>query len=216
MKIGVFDSGKGGLSMANAIKAALPEHQVIFKNDCKNVPYGTKKPEILYDLVVPIFDALVDEGCVIIVIACNTVTMTIIEQLRERYSLPLIGLEPMVKTASKLSKSGTFVVCATPTTLGSVRYNKLKEIYAQNNTVIEPNCSGWAELIEDNNMNEMTIRHAIEPAVNGGADVIVLGCTHYHWIESEIENIVRGRAIVLHPEAAVVRRVKSILAELPV
>lgn len=214
MKIGVFDSGVGGLSVAKAIRVALPEHIVIYKNDRKNVPYGTKTPDTLFGLITPIFDEFVEEGCDVIVIACNTVSTTLIDRLRERYTVPLIGLEPMVKPASKMTKSGMFVVCATPTTLSSRRYQELKETYASDMTIIEPDCSNWAALIEENLMNEAEIRKAIEPAVKRGADVIVLGCTHYHWIDSEIQKVAGNRAAVIHPEAAVIRRLKTILGSI--
>ncbi len=92
MKIVVFDSGVGGLSVARAIQRQLPEHEVVYAEDREHVPYGTKTPEELYSLVVPILQRLIDEGCSVIVIACNTVTTTIIERLRAKLVVPLVGL----------------------------------------------------------------------------------------------------------------------------
>lgn len=213
MKIGVFDSGIGGLSVARAIELVTPEHEVVFMNDTQNVPYGTKTPEQLYLLVEPILQSLVDRGCTVIVIACNTVSTTLIGRLREHFTVPLIALEPMVKPAAEQTKTNVIAVCATPTTLASPRYAWLKQTYAPSCNVIEPDCSDWAELIEQSALNEAKIREDIEPALAANADVIVLGCTHYHWIEKEIEQIVGHRATILQPEQAVVAQLAQVLAK---
>jgi len=153
MKIGVFDSGIGGLSVANAVKKALPKDQIIFVNDQKNVPYGTKSPGQLLKLVVPILNDLVEQGCNAIVIACNTVSTTIIDELRKRISVPLIAMEPMIKPAAEQTKSKIITVFATPTTLASRRYSWLKANYASGIKVLEPDCSDWALMIEDDQLD---------------------------------------------------------------
>ncbi len=214
MKIGVFDSGIGGLSVASAIEKALPEHQVIFVNDTKNVPYGTKQPSELLSLVTPILQNLVEQGCKIIVIACNTVSTTLIDQLRERITVPLIAMEPMVKTAAEQTKSGTITICATPTTLASKRYKWLKNEYARNIAVIEPDCSDWSSMIETDNLDKRKIAKIVEESCSAESDIIVLGCTHYHWIEDEIKEIANGRAQVLQPEQPVIDQLKRVIAQL--
>lgn len=212
MKIGVFDSGIGGLSVAKAIEAALPEAKVIFVHDtAEHFPYATKSPDEIYGYVLPIIQNLVDQKCDAIVIACNTVSTTLIRRLRGVFATPFVALEPMVKPAAALTKSGVIAVCATPTTLASERYNWLKGTYAAGVTVLEPDCSDWSSLIEHNQMNEAKIRQEIEPVLKRDADVIVLGCTHYHWIENEIKAIVKDRAKVIQPEAAVVAQLKRVL-----
>ena len=215
MKIGVFDSGVGGKSVAQAIEKALPEHQVIFINDVTHLPYGLKPPEEILSYVVPIFEELIKQGCKVIVVACNTVSTTLIDRLRERFDIPLIAMEPMVKPAAELTKSKVIAICATPTTLGSKRYAWLKETYAQGITVLEPDCSDWTQLIESSQMDEQKIRQNIEPVLEAKADVIVLGCTHYHWIEDEIKAIAHDRAVVLQPEQPVIGQLKRVLAQLP-
>lgn len=214
MKIGVFDSGMGGLSVANAIKKSLPEHEILYREDSQNLPYGTKTPEHLLSLVAPILQNMADEGCDLIVVACNTVTTTLISELRQVLSIPLVGMEPMVKPASERTKTGTIAVFATPTTLGSNRYQWLKEEYCKNVAVIEPDCSDWALLIEENRLNEENIREDIDLALDGGADVLVLGCTHYHWIEGLINKIVDGKAEVIQPEQPVIEQIKRVLKQL--
>lgn len=214
MKIGVFDSGIGGMSVVRAIETALPEHTVVFKNDSKNVPYGTRDPNEILELIMPIFEKFIEEDCSVIVVACNTVSTTLITKLRKFIDIPLIALEPMIKPAAKLTTSNIIAVCATPTTLASVRYQKLKESYAANISVLEPDCSEWAEMIEHSKVMENRIEKQINRVLNQGADVIVLGCTHYHWIEEEIRELAKDRAVILQPETAIVKRVKSVLGRL--
>lgn len=212
MKIGVFDSGVGGLSVAKAIQRALPEHDVVLKEDREHLPYGTKSPEQLYTYVVPVLEALVQEGCGVIVVACNTVSTTIIDRLRDAVSVPLIAMEPMVKPAAQLSATGVVAVCATPTTLKSRRYKELKHLYAKDVKVIEPDCSAWAMMVETNQLDREAIAREISGAIAHGADVIVLGCTHYHWIEDDIKALADGQATVIQPEPAVIAQLKRVLA----
>jgi glutamate racemase len=212
MKVGVFDSGVGGLAMVRAIEKEFPDLEVISVNDREHVPYGDKTPEQLLSFVVPILEGLVSRGCAIIVIACNTVTTTIIPQLREAISVPLIGMEPMVKPAAERTKTGVIAVCATPATLKSARYDWLKQTYAADVQVLEPDCSKWALMIEHSQVNETTIEAEIKAVCDQSADVIVLGCTHYHWIERTIQRMAADRALVVQPEIAVLAELKRQLA----
>lgn len=215
MKIGVFDSGVGGLSMANAIRAALPDAEVVLKQDKEHVPYGLREPREILQLVTPIFQSLVDEGCQVIVVACNTVTTTLIKELRQRFSVPLVAVEPMVKPAAALTKSKVIAVCATPTTLASPRYKELKQEFAESITVLEPDCGDWPAMIENEQIDEKVIAERINEVLDKKADVIVLACTHYHWIEDEIDELAAGRAKVLQPEQAIIEQLKRVLARLP-
>lgn len=215
MKIGVFDSGIGGESVLHAAKKALFGHEFIFHQDRKNLPYGTKTPEELLGLITPIIQEMVDEGCQVIVIACNSATTTIISDLRKNFDIPFIGIEPMVKPAAKHTKTNVIAVCATPLTLASRRYAELVEKHASHLTILEPDCSQWAYMIENNKVDHSTIKQQITEVCEKGADVIVLGCTHYHWIEQEIKAIaVDYGALVIQPEAAVVRQLKRVIAQL--
>ncbi|MEI6751335.1 MAG: glutamate racemase [Candidatus Saccharibacteria bacterium] len=214
MKIGVFDSGVGGLSVAKAIELALPNDQVVLREDSENLPYGNKTPQQLYDLVLPLLKGLVDEGCQVIVVACNTVTTTIIGQLRQTLTVPLVGIEPMIKPAALQTKSGIIAVCATPTTLASDRYKWLKNEYATGMQVLEPDCSDWSTMIENNQINHSKIAERIESVCQKGADVIVLACTHYHWIQDTIDTIAGDRAVVIQPEDAIIAQLKRVMAQI--
>ncbi len=214
-KIGVFDSGVGGLSVVNAINKLLPGYQVIFKNDAEHIPYGNRSADEIYAFTKPILDSLVADGCKVIVVACNTVTTNLISRLREELPIPLIGMEPMIKPAAAATKTGVIAVCATPRTLASDRYKWLKEQFAQGVRVLEPDCSDWTAMIESNRVDRENIAKIIEDSCEAGADQIVLGCTHYHWIEKLIKELARGRAAVIQPEEAVVAQLKRVLQQLP-
>lgn len=210
-KIGVFDSGVGGLSVARALEKALPDYQIVFRNDAKHVPYGNKTNEDIYKLCLPIIKSLENDGCPIIVIACNTVTTNLINKLRSEIKVPLIGMEPMVKPAAALTKTRVITVCATPRTLQSRRYGELKDLYADGIKVIEPDCSDWTLMIENNQVDKGRIQAIVDESKAESSDVIVLGCTHYHWIEELIKSLAGENVTVLQPELPVIRQVKKTL-----
>lgn len=213
MKIGVFDSGVGGLHVAQEVQKALSEHQILYAEDHEHVPYGTRSVEEIHEFVRPILEGLVAEDCQAIVIACNTVTTNLIDQLRSEINVPLIGMEPMVKPAALASKSGVICVCATPRTLESARYQWLKSEYAKGAKVLEPDCSDWALMVETDKVDRQKIQDIVDDACAKGADQIVLGCTHYHWIEDLIKELARGRAQIIQPEPAVTARLKRVIDE---
>ncbi len=214
VKIGVFDSGVGGLSVVNAIHNELPDLEIIYKDDKQHVPYGTRSIPQIYDFIKPIFQQFTNEQCRVVVVACNTVTTNLISDLRQEFQFPLVGMEPMVKPAAEKTKTGVIAVCATPRTLSSDRYQWLKAEYANNIKVFEPDCSDWALLIQNNQLNKDKIAKTINQCIKRNADQIVLGCTHYHWIQDVIEDIADGRAEVIQPEDAMIKQLKTVLQQL--
>jgi len=213
MKIGVFDSGVGGAHVAATIKKTLPEHDIILREDKQNVPYGTRSPQEILELILPIFQEL-SELCDVIVVACNTVSTTLTSELRARFKVPIIPVEPLVRLASELTETGVIAVCATPTTLASTHYKELKSLYAVNLTVLEPDCANWAFMIEHNKVEGTRIAGLVADMLSKDVDVIVLGCTHYHWIEVYINRLVSGRAKVLQPEPDIIAELIQVLEQL--
>lgn len=212
MKIGVFDSGIGGEAVAAALRKTFPEATVLTVNDRKNVPYGDKDRSEIIRLTDSAIQPLLVEECDIIVLACNSATTAAIKTLRATYSTQkFIGIEPMIKPAAALTKSGIIAICATPATLASPRYQELKEKYAQSASVLEPDCGDWARMIEHNQINREKIKTTIDELCENGADIIVLGCTHYHWIKELITKIAAGRAQIIEPSEAIGRRVQAVL-----
>jgi glutamate racemase len=212
MKLGVFDSGIGGEAVAAALQVTFPEAEIVTVNDRNNVPYGEKPRTDIIRLTDTAIQPLLSAGCDVIIIACNTATTAAIATLRERYPhQKFIGIEPMIRPAAALTTSNIIAVCATPATLNSQRYQELKLLYGPELSVLEPDCHDWAYMIEHNEINHQKIASTIETICNQGADVIVLGCTHYHWIKDDIATLARGRAIVLEPSEAIGRRVEQLL-----
>ncbi len=210
MKLGVFDSGIGGEAVAQALQAKFPEATITTVNDRKNVPYGDKSADEIRHLTNIAIQPLL--GSDVIIIACNTATAAAIDWLREEYSTQkFIGLEPMVKPAIEQTTTGVIAVCATPATLASARYQTLAQQYGAGITILEPDCSTWARMIEDNNMNEHILAAQIGNLLDKKADVIVLGCTHYHWIKEDIARLTYDKAIVLESSDAIASRVRELL-----
>lgn len=209
MKLGVFDSGIGGEAIAASLRDAFPQAEIITVNDRSHLPYGDKSQSDIIRLTDTALQPLLHSDCDIIIIACNTATAAAIEWLRESYpNQTFIGLEPMIKPATELTKTGTIAICATPATLASDRYKTLKATFAQDITCLELNCQTWAALIEQNNLSEEVIEQTITAAFDKNADVVVLACTHYHWIREIIERFAKDRAVIIDPTAAIIERVR--------
>lgn len=208
----MFDSGIGGEAVAKTLADEFPKAEIVTVNDRNNVPYGDKTDQEIIKLTNQAIQPLLNSSCDIIVIACNTATTIAINHLRSTYpKQQFIGLEPMVKPASQQTKSGIIGVCATPATLRSANYQLLKDAYAKNVEIIEPDCSDWARMIEENSLNDQVIDSTVEYLCASGADVIVLACTHYHWIKDRIEKNVDGRASVIEPSLAIAKRIRHLL-----
>lgn len=213
MKIGVFDSGVGGQSFVDALKSRFIDAEIVYKEDKDNIPYGNKSPEELLRLTLPIFKSFESEGCSAVLVACNTVTTTIINELRNALKIPLVGVEPMVKPAAEKTKTKNIAVCATPTTLKSARYAWLKQNFGQGINIYEPDCSIWATMIEQNRSSELKLSELITEMRQKNVDIIVLGCTHYHWIESELKQITEPDIQVIQPIEPVINQLERILKD---
>lgn len=214
MKLGVFDSGIGGEAVALALADYFPDATITTVNDHEHLPYGDRTIEDIRHLTDTAIQPLLGSGA--IVLACNSATAAAIDWLRTTYpNQKFIGLEPMIKPAARQTKTGVIAVCATPATLASKRYQALKRTHASSITVIEPDCSLWAEMIENNAMNEQLLSSQITDLLNQSVDVIVLGCTHYHWIKQDIIQLTGGHAAVIDPSDAICRRVDDLIADAP-
>ena len=212
MILGVFDSGIGGEAIASALQVTFPNANIITVNDRSHIPYGNKTAEEIISLTTIAIQPLLKAGCDIIILACNTATALAIETLRINYpNQKFIGIEPMIKTAARLTTSNSIAVCATPATLGSEKYHQLIQRFGSKLNIIEPDCRNWAQMIEYNQINSQLINQTINEACSQGADVIVLGCTHYYWIKDLIIDIAAGRAQVIEPSEAIGRQVKTLL-----
>lgn len=213
MKIGIFDSGIGGQAFLKPVQKAFPAAEVIIVDDKAHVPYGLKSDEEIRALTDSAIQPLLD--CDAIVIACNTATAVAIEYLREKYpDVKFVGLEPMLKPASGSTRTGVIGVCATPATLKSERYAHLKRRFTNDVTVLEPDCSDWAELIENNSLNRENIVNDLKIITDSNCDVLALACTHYHWIREVIDEVTGEAITIIDPTKAVIAQLRRMLSPL--
>lgn len=209
MRIGIFDSGRGGEFVAEELRSLLPAHEYSVVNDRKHVPYGSRSNQEIIDLTDAAIQPLLSEKCPIIVIACNTATMAAIATLRKRYpATTFIGIEPMLKPASLKSQSQNITVLATPLTLKSTRYRNLKHTYAANMHVNEPDTAGWASLIESDRADEINFSE-VKACIASGSDVIVLACTHYHLLAEKLFELF-PRVTLMQPTRAIAQQVERV------
>ena len=175
MKLGIFDSGIGGEAIADALRTTFPDASIVTISDKEHLPYGNKRQDEVVELTDAAIQQFLDGSYDVVIIACNTATALAIDTLRARYaSQKFIGIEPMIKTAANITVSKIIGVCATPATLASDRYHSLIAKFGTDLQIIEPDCSDWASLIENNQINRDHVKNALDEICPPGADVIVL------------------------------------------
>ena len=215
--IGVFDSGIGGLSVLKDIHKLLPHEDLIYVGDSAHAPYGDRSARYVRERSQAIADFLLDKGVKAIVIACNTATAEAASQLRETMDVPVIGLEPAVKPAAKLSRSGVIGVLATQRTIDSERLLGLTERYAKNKKVLAQACPGLVEHVEACDLNSKAVnqllRKYIAPLLEAGVDALILGCTHYPFLLPAIRKITGKEIQILETGRPVAEQLKRILKE---
>ena len=198
--IGIFDSGTGGLSVFKEIRKLLPEERYIYFSDNAHCPYGEKSREYIIERSREITRFLLDKGCDIIVVACNTATAAAIAVLREEFPVRFIGMEPAVKPAVKSTRTGVVGVLATAGTLKADKYLNTREKFSEGVKITEHVGQGFVELVEKGGLTgreaEDVVRASLKPLLDEGADRIVLGCTHYPFLWDTIAKI----ASELYPE----------------
>ncbi|MEI7429672.1 MAG: glutamate racemase [Betaproteobacteria bacterium] len=209
--IGVFDSGLGGLSVLTAIADALPQADLIYFADTAHVPYGDKSDAFIQQRVLTIGQHLVDQGCTLIVVACNTATAAAVAVLREALpGIPVVGVEPGIKPAVSASKNAHIAVLTTVSTARSERLAGLIQKHAKATRVDVLPCPGWATRVETLQLDDpdfaIAAKQHLAQTLAAGADQIVLGCTHYAFLAPVLEPIVAGRAVLVDVAGAVARQ----------
>ncbi|MCG8859240.1 glutamate racemase [Tenacibaculum finnmarkense] len=215
--IGIFDSGIGGTSIWKEIHTLLANENTIYLSDSKNAPYGQKSTEEILALSIKNTEFLISKGCKIIVVACNTATTNAIEYLRRNYPIPIIGIEPAIKTASIQTKTGTIGILATQGTLNSRLFEKTSASINSDIVIMEQVGNGLVELIENGKMYsaEMTklLKKHLSLMLSSKCDCIVLGCTHYPYLIPQIKKIVGNTVHIIDSGEAVAKQTKKILTE---
>lgn len=216
--IAVFDSGVGGISVLQHIHALLPNEQLLYVADSLHAPYGNKSPQEIQSRCINITDFLISKNAKAIVVACNTATAAAIDMMREKYTLPIIGMEPAVKPAAEASRNGIIGVLATTGTLKSAQFAGLLESYGRNVKVVTQACVGLVECVERGELQTentlMLVKKYCQPLLEEGADTIVLGCTHYPFVRPLIERVVGDNVTLIDTGAAVAKQLQKRLAGL--
>ena len=159
--IGLFDSGVGGSSIWQEINHLLPNENTIYLSDSKNAPYGYKTPEEITALSIKNTEVLMQMGCKLIVVACNTATTNAIKELRAKYDVPFIGIEPAIKPAAIQSKTQTIGILATKGTLSSALFHENVAKHP-NVTIIEQIGHGLVQLIENGDLDSLEMKELLE------------------------------------------------------
>jgi glutamate racemase len=215
--IGIFDSGVGGLSVLRAVHARLPGIPVIYLADQGHVPYGPRPLAQVRDFSERIARFLIAQGARLIVVACNAASAAALRDLRLILpEIPIVGMEPALKPAAELTRSGAVGVLATPATFQGALYSSVVERFAQGVTVLEDTCPGLVGQIEAGALDGIETRRILEraliPMLAKNIDTIVLGCTHYPFVIPVIQSIVGTQVRVIDPAPAVARHVERVLA----
>lgn len=220
--IGIFDSGIGGLSVFREIRKVIPEQSYVYYSDNAHCPYGEKTREYIIDRARAITRFLLEKGCEIIVVACNTATAAAIATLREEFPVKFIGMEPAIKPAAQATKTGVVGVLATAGTLKATKYIDTRARWAQNVRIVEHIGQGFVELVEKGittgHEADSTVRTSLMPLLDAGADMIVLGCTHYPFLSETISKVAseaypERNIEIIDPAPAVARHLIEVMTE---
>jgi glutamate racemase len=210
--IGVFDSGVGGLSVLSAIRTALPAEDLFYVADSAFAPYGDRPSEFIQQRADGIVEFFAGLGAKAIVVACNTATAVAIQALRSRFTLPIIAIEPAVKPAAAMTRSGVIGVLATSQTLASERLSRLVEAHGKSVQVLLQPCPGLVEQVEKGELHspetEGLVARYVRPLVERRSDTLVLGCTHYPFLKSVIAAVAGDSVTLVDPAVAVARELE--------
>ncbi|EPY2272691.1 glutamate racemase [Clostridium sporogenes] len=199
--IGFFDSGVGGISVLKEAFKLLPKEDFLYYGDSKNAPYGTKKVEEVKALTFNATDFLMNKGIKALVVACNTATSVTINDLRETYDIPIIGIEPALKPAVELKKSGKIVIMATPMTLAEKKFANLMDLYRETEDIEPLPCPGLVEFIEKGMVSGNEVYNYLKDKFkkynNKKISAIVLGCTHYPFIKETLRKVIDNKVYII-------------------
>ncbi|MFI1744402.1 glutamate racemase [Thalassobellus sediminis] len=213
--IGIFDSGVGGTSIWKEIHNLLPNEHTIYLADSMNAPYGPKGQDAIINLSFKNTEHLINKGCKLIVVACNTATTNAIDFLRKTYQVPFIGIEPAIKPAALNTKTNAIGILATKGTLTSALFSKTSGLFTSNVTVIEQQGEGIVELIENGKLLSDEIKTLLniylKPMIDANIDYLVLGCTHYPYLMPLLIDILPSHVKIIDSGEAVARQTKAVL-----
>jgi glutamate racemase len=215
--IGIFDSGIGGLSVLLAVQALLPGEDLIYIADQAHVPYGSRSLAEVREFSEAITRFLLQRNAKLVVVACNTASAAALHYLRGEFpGIHFVGMEPAVKPAAEITRSGVVGVLATPATFQGELYTSVIERFASGVRVLQDTCPGLVMEIDQGNVETPKIyailEKALRPMLAEGIDTVVLGCTHFPFVIPAIKSIVGPDVRVIDPSPAIARQVERLLA----
>ncbi|CAG0909455.1 unnamed protein product [Cyprideis torosa] len=213
--IGVFDSGVGGLSVLRQIRQQLPHESFVYVADSRFAPYGQRSDAFIQQRSLTLTRFLVDQGAKLVVVACNTATAAAVQLLRDTFSIPIVAMEPAVKPAVQLTRSGRIGVLATTGTLASARFAALLDRFGSGVEVHTRPCEGWVECVEQGHWQDASaidlVRRQVAPLLEKNVDTLILGCTHYPFLAPLIRQVAGDNVAIVDTGEAVARRVAQVL-----
>ncbi|WP_417358165.1 glutamate racemase [Flavobacterium sp.] len=212
--IGLFDSGVGGTSIWREIHNILPNENTIYLADSKNAPYGQKSKEEIIELSIKNTEFLLNQNCKMIVVACNTATTNAIKELRTKFDIPFIGIEPAIKPAANSTQTQTIGILATQGTLNSELFHKAVLDY-KDIKIVEQVGHGLVKLIEEGSLESSEMKELLQdyltPMIKANIDYLVLGCSHYPYLIPQIKEILPESVKIIDSGQAVARQTKNVL-----
>lgn len=216
--IGVFDSGLGGISVVRQLHAAMPNERIIYFGDSANAPYGVKTPQEVRNLSFKIVEHFAKLSVKAIVIACNTATSAAVDDLRNHYNMPIIGMEPALKLACDLGggKPQRVIVAATPLTLKERKFADLMNRFTQNHKIFPQPCPDLVEIVENGDLgNKNIVMSALHKYFDSydlnSIDSVVLGCTHFVFYRDYFREFLPDCVKIVDGNAGTVHHLKSVL-----
>jgi len=210
--VGIFDSGVGGLSVLQSVHAEMPAEDLFYVGDSGYAPYGDRPDDYVKQRASVMTDFLIGLGAKAIVVACNTATGAAVEKLRASYRLPIVAVEPAVKPAAARTTSGVIGVLATSATVSSPNLARLVNKYGLDVRVLIQACPGLADQVEggeiDGEPTKRLVTQYVRPLIEQGADILVLGCTHYPFLRRLIQDVAGPNVELIDPAQAVARELR--------
>jgi glutamate racemase len=216
--VGIFDSGVGGLSVLRHVRAELPYEDVVYVADQAHVPYGPRPQPEIQQFSQTITRFLLDQGAKVIVVACNTASAAALAHLRTTFPhVPFVGMEPAIKPGAAVTRTGKVGVLATSRTFDSQKYASLLIRFANGVEVLEDPCVGLVDAIErgevDAAATHSLLQSILHPMLAQGIDTLILGCTHFPFVQPLIRQIIGPDVTIIDPAPAVARQTRRLLAE---
>lgn len=213
--IGIFDSGIGGTSILKEVHQLLPHESIIYLADSKNAPYGDKSTEHILQFSIKNTEFLLNKGCKLIIVACNTATTNAIAYLRSTYKVPFVGIEPAIKPAALETRTRSIGILATKGTLSSSLFHKTSDHFAKHINVIEQTGEGIVSLIEAGQLASQEMKQLLEtylsPMIEANIDHLVLGCTHYPYLIPLLKELLPDDIQIIDSGIAVAKQTRHLL-----